>query len=149
MLAGATCGEAFFLAAVAADLTVFSVYMAILATCLAVAGLFVAACYTASTVDRERLIRNMVYSMVVMLCIDLVMVFVILIMMNPKDKAVIIGISVVMLVLVSGYVMFALLFIIVPGIQDKDDYIFGALQLYLEIARLFFWLMKLLGEKKR
>ena len=149
MLAGATCGEAFFLAAVAADLTVFSVYTAIMATCLSVGGLFAAACYTASTMDRERLIRNMVYSMVITLCIDLVMLFVILIMWNPKDKAVVISISVVMLVIVGAYVMFAPLFIIVPGMEDKDDYILGALRLYLEIARLFFWLMKLLGEKKR
>ena len=89
LLAGATLGEACFLAAVAADLTVFSVYTAIMATCLAVGGLFAAAMYTASTVDRETLIRNMVYGMMVSLCIDLIMLFVILILWNPKDKAVV------------------------------------------------------------
>ena len=48
----------------------------------------------------------------------------------------------------GAYIMFALLFIIVPGIEDRDDYILGALRLYLEIARLFYWLMRILGEKK-
>lgn len=53
-----------------------------------------------------------------------------------------------MLVVSGAYVIFALLFIIVPGITDKDDYILGALNLYLEIARLFYWLLVILGEKK-
>ena len=50
-LGGATLGEAFFLASVTAKLTVFSVFTAIMATCIATAGLFVAAMYTASAVD--------------------------------------------------------------------------------------------------
>ncbi len=58
------------------------------------------------------------------------------------------GVGIAMLILSGVYIMFALLFVIVPGIEDKDDYILGAMRLYLEIARLFFWLMKLLGEKK-
>ena len=149
LLAGATLGESFFLAAVAADLTSFSLYMAIMATCLAVGGLFVAALYTASTVNRDVLIRNMVTAMITTLFIDLFMVFVTLILYNPKDKEIVIGISLIMIVVVSAYIMFAMLFIIVPGIHDKDDYILGALRLYLEIARLFFWMMRLLGERRR
>ena len=137
------------MAAAAADLTSFSVYMAIMATCLAVGGLFVAALYTASSVNRDVLIRNMVTAMITTLFIDLFMVFVTLILYNPKDKEIIIGISLIMIVVTSAYVMFALLFVIVPGIEDKDDYILGALRLYLEIARLFYWMMRLLGERRR
>ena len=83
LLAGATMGEACFLAAVAADLTVFSVFTAILATCLAVAGLFVAAMYTASTVDRDVLLRNMVKGLIGAFVLNLVMLFVVLFMYNP------------------------------------------------------------------
>ena len=148
-LAGATLGECTFLAATAADLTVFSVYMAILATCISVAGLFVAALYTASSVDRDVLIRNMVKGMIVSFVINLAAVIFILFFLNPKDKAAVFGISCVMCLVSSAYIMFALLFIIIPGFEDQDDYILGALRLYLEIARLFYWLMKILGKKKK
>ena len=53
-----------------------------------------------------------------------------------------------MVILSSAWVTFALLFIIIPGPCDKDDYIYGALLLYIEIARLFYYMMKILGEKK-
>ena len=53
------------------------------------------------------------------------------------------------MLLISGfYVMWALLFVIVPDLEDKDDYIMGAMRLYMEIARLFFWLLKTFGKKK-
>lgn len=65
-----------------------------------------------------------------------------------KDKGLILAISCMMVVVSGAYIMFALLFIIVPGITDKDDYILGALRLYLEIARLFYWMMQLIGKKK-
>ena len=147
-LAGVTFGEAFFLAAVAAKLTVASVVTAIMATCLATAGLFVASLYTASSVNRETLIRNMVKGMIVAFFIDIFMLIFILLAFNPKDSAVVFGVSCVMCLLAGAYIMFALLFIIVPGMEDKDDFILGAMRLYLEIARLFFWLMQLFGDKK-
>lgn len=149
LLAGVTIGEACFLSAVAADLTSFSVYMAIMATCLAVGGLFVAAYYTASTVDRDTLIKNMVTAMVTAFFIDLTMLLVTMVIYNPKDKAIVVAISLVMIVIVSVYIVYDLLFIIVPGCSDKDDFILGALMLYLDIARLFFHMMRILGERRR
>jgi len=148
LLAGATVGETCFLAATAADLKIFSVFAAIAATCLAVAALFVAALYSASSMDRETLLRNMVKAMIVTLILHLIMIVFIVFSFAVKDKALVIGISCGMLVISGAYVMFALLFIIIPGITDKDDYILGALRLYLEIARLFYWILKLLGKKK-
>lgn len=59
LLGGATLGESVFLAAVAADLKIMSVFAAIFATCLAVGSLFIAATYTASSMDRDKLIRNL------------------------------------------------------------------------------------------
>jgi len=136
------------LSATAADLKVTSVYSAIMATCLSVAGLFVATLYTASSVDRDVLIRNMVKGLVGAFILQIVMFVMILTVYSPKDKALAMAIGCIMCLLAGAYIMFALLFIIVPGLEDRDDYIMGALRLYLEIARLFFWLMEILGEKK-
>ena len=147
-LALATLGEAFFLAATATDLKVASVISAIMATCIVVGALFFATLYTASSVDRETLIRNMVKGLIGAFFLNLVMLFVMIFLYDPKDKAVVMIISCIMVVIAGAYIIFALLFIIVPGIEDREDYILGALRLYLEIARLFFWLMKILGEKK-
>jgi FtsH-binding integral membrane protein len=143
-----TIGEAFLLSATAADLKVASVYSAIFATCLAVVGLFYAAMKTASSVNRDVLIRHMCIALVWSFFAQIIMLLVMIFLYNPKDKWVVFGIGCFMVPLAGAYVMFALLFIIVPGIEDKDDYILGAMRLYLEIARLFFWLMKILGEKK-
>lgn len=51
--------------------------------------------------------------------------------------------------LIAGiYIVFALLMLIIPGMTDYDDYILGALRLYVEIVRLFYYMLILLGDKK-
>lgn len=62
-LAGMTLGEASFLAAVCADLTEFSVFCAIMATCCSVVALFGAALFAASSIDREKLLKNMIFGL--------------------------------------------------------------------------------------
>ena len=143
LLAGATLGETTFLAATAADLKEFSVFAAIMATCFAVGALFLAAVKTASSMNRERLIHNMVGALIGTLILHIVVIVLVLFSFGIKDKMLVFAISCLMLVVSGAYVMFALLFIIVPGITDetRDDYILGALRLYLEIARLFYWMM--------
>jgi FtsH-binding integral membrane protein len=147
-LAGVTIGESFFLAAVAADLTVFSVFTCILATCIVTGALFAGSMYTASMVDRDVLIRNLVKSIVTAFIINIVCLIIILFAYRPQDKWIVFAVSCVMVPVVGAYIVFALLFIIVPGIEDRDDYILGAMRLYLEIARLFYYLMRIFGEKK-
>ena len=136
------------LSSTAAELKIASVVAAIMATCFAVAGLFVAALYTASSMNRDTLLRNMVKGLAVACFLNLFMLIFILAAYNPGDKTMVMVVGLIMCVIAGAYIMFALMFIIVPGIEDKDDYILGALRLYLEIARLFFWLMQILGEKK-
>ena len=80
--------------------------------------------------------------------IDLGLVLVTIFVFGTQDKTLIIIVSLVMVAACSAWIIFSLLFIIIPGICDKDDYILGALQLYLEIARMFYYMMRLLGEKK-
>ena len=86
--------------------------------------------------------------MVIGIVVDLVVILLMLFVVSPKDKALIFAISIVMCAFSGMYVLWALLFVIVPGLESHDDYILGALRLYIEIARLFYWMMRLLGEKK-
>ena len=52
--------------------------------------------------------------------------------------------------LIAGiYIVFALIVLIIPGVTDPDDYILGALRLYVEIARLFYYTLIILGKKKK
>ncbi len=71
------------LAATAADLKVASVYSAIMATCVSVGGLFLAALYTASSVDRDLLIRNMVKGLALAFIMNMIMLLVIIFAYNP------------------------------------------------------------------
>lgn len=49
-------------------------------------------------------------------------------------------------VICSGiFILVDLLFIMKPGLMDYDDYILGALNLYLDIVRMFVYLLMLLG----
>ena len=57
--------------------------------------------------------------------------------------------NLVMFVLSGAYIMYALLFIIIPGCEDKDDYILGALRLYLMIGRVLFLLMVILCSSSK
>jgi len=65
-----------------------------------------------------------------------------------NDLAMILGLSLTIIVIVGGYIVFALLFLIIPGVTDKDDYILAALRIYIEIARLFLYILIILGKRK-
>jgi len=41
-----------------------------------------------------------------------------------------------------------LIYIMVPGALDLDDYILGALMLYLDIIRMFMFILEILGKAK-
>jgi len=147
LLAGATLGESCFLAATAADLKGHLLMFAIFGTCIAVGALFLAALKTSSSVDRDVLIRNMVWFLSFSLLIHIVTLVLVLFAFGFKDKALMMAVSCLMLIVSAVYVMYALLLIIIPGTSDKDDYIMGALLLYLEIARLFYWMMQVLKRQ--
>ena len=65
-----------------------------------------------------------------------------------NDLAMILGLSLTIIVIVGGYIVLVLLFLIIPDITDKEDYILAALRIYIEIARLFFYILMILGERK-
>ena len=51
-----------------------------------------------------------------------------------KDRQWTIWLSVAMIILSCIYLAWDLLYVIVPEIANKDDYIFAALRLYMDIA---------------
>jgi FtsH-binding integral membrane protein len=46
------------------------------------------------------------------------------------------------------YVVIDLIYIMIPGAFDMDDYIFGALMLYADIVRMFIYILMIFGKKK-
>lgn len=68
--------------------------------------------------------------------------------MNYKDPGQVMAVSIIVVIISGIFIIFDLLLIIVPSAIDKEDYIMAALTLYLDIARLFYHLMQIFGEKK-
>ena len=65
-----------------------------------------------------------------------------------KDPVMILGLSLTIIVVVGGYIVLTLLLLIVPGVTDKRDYVLAALRIYIEIARLFFYIFMIFGKRK-
>ena len=146
-LLGATLGESVLIAAVASEFTVTSVLTAIMATCFVTAGLFGAALCTSSSVNRNTLIRNLSLGIFAAFCLQLVTLLVMLLTWNFNDKTLVFVSSLSMVLMIGIYIIFVLLTIILDGVVDKEDYILAALRIYLEIARLFYYLLLLLGKR--
>ena len=134
-----------FIASFAANLTELSVVTAIMGCCLSTAGLFVAALYTST---RAHIIRNLTTGLIIAMVLDLVVLLIMLSSMKSQDKALVFTISLIMCATSGIFIIFDLLYIILPGVADLDDYILASLNLYLDIARLFYYLLVLLGENK-
>ena len=117
-LAGATLGESVFIASAAADITFMSLFVAIMATCFSVVGLFIAALYTASSVEREVLIRNMVKGLIACFFLNLFMLLFIMVSFSYQDKGMVMAVGIIMCLISGAYIMFAMLFIIVPGLEE-------------------------------
>ena len=146
ILGAITFCEAALIASVAAKLTEASVLMAIMATCVSTACLYVAALYTS---QRENLMRHLVTAVVISCFVDLAMLIFMLFFMNYHDKTMVFAVSLIFCAISGVFIVFDLLLIILPGAIDKEDYILAALNLYLDIARLFLNLLRLLGEEKK
>ena len=134
-----------FIASFAANLTELSVVTAIMGCCLSTAGLFVAALYTST---RAHMIRNLTTGLIIAMVLDLVVLLLMLSTMKSQDKTLVFTISLIMCATSGIFIIFDLLYIILPGVADLDDYILASLNLYLDIARLFYYLLVLLGENK-
>ena len=140
-----TVSLASMIAGVAAEFKALSVITAIMACCISTAGLFVAAMFTSTRIN---VMRNLVFGLVAAAILNLIVLLMMIFTMRMNDPGLVFAISLIMVVVVGIYIIFDLLQIIIPGIVDKDDYIFAALQLYIDIAYLFYYLLLLLGDRK-
>ena len=149
-LFGFTLGESVMIAAIASELKTESVVTSIMATCVLTACLFFAALNTSTSVHSTTLIRNLALGVVGALILTLVfnLIFIFTWAYGVMDRWMIVVYSCLVCVISGIYIIFALLMLIIPGMTDKDDYILGALRLYIEIARLFMYVLIILGDKK-
>lgn len=145
LLGTVTFCMATLIASFAATLTAASVVTAIMGCCFSTAGLFFAALYTSS---RAHMVRSLATGLTIALIMDLVVLVIMLTTTAMHDKTMVAVISLIMCATSGIFIIFDLLYIILPGVADMDDYILAALNLYLDIARLFYYLLMLLGDKK-
>ena len=146
LLGTITVCEATIIASVAANITAMSVLVCIMAVCLSTAGLWLAAVYTST---REHLQRNLMTGLAFAMIANIVVLLIMVFTMQFQDKTLVFVLGVIMLAVSGIFILFDLLMIIVPGAVDKEDYILAALNLYLDIARLFYYILILFGEKKQ
>ena len=52
------------------------------------------------------------------------------------------------IIMVGAYIIIDLLMIMSPGSFDQDEYILGAMNLYIDLVRVFVYILALLGSKK-
>ena len=119
-----------------------------MATCVVTFCLFLAALYTASSRNRYNLMRNMAFAVIGGVILQLVFLLMAIFTWSFADRWMVVAISLGICVCTGIYIVFALLVIIIPDVTDKDDYILGALRLYMEIARLFYYVLIILGDRK-
>ena len=79
---------------------------------------------------------------------DIVVLLIMVLTLRFQDKMLVFALGVIMLAVSGIFILIDLLMIIVPGAVDKEDYILAALNLYLDIARLFLRILALFGKKK-
>ena len=145
LLGTITVCEATIIASVAADISAMSVFVCIMAVCLSTAGLWLAAVCTS---NRQHLQRNLMTGLAFAMIADIVVLLIMVLTLRFQDKMLVFALGVIMLAVSGIFILFDLLMIIVPGAVDKEDYILAALNLYLDIARLFLRILALFGKKK-
>ena len=144
-LLGATLGESIILGGVASDLTVASVLTSIMATCLSTVGLFCAALCSSTARDMGRLIRNLMFGVVTAFLFQLALLIFMFVTWSFNDPKVVFIVSLLMVFIVGIYIIIVLLAVIIKEVTDPEDYILAALRIYIELARLFFYMLRLFG----
>ena len=81
------------------------------------------------------------------MCVDLAILIFMVFFGGFKDYTQQLVLSLLVCAITGIYIIFDLVVIILPGVADKDDYILYALNLYVDIARLFMHLMIILGKR--
>ena len=134
-----------FIASFAANFSELSVITAIMGCCLSTAGLFIASLFTSTN---AHMVRNLSTGLAIAMLMDLAVLLMMLFTMSFHDKALVFAASMILCATSGIFIIFDLHYVLIPGVADHNDYILAALNLYLDIARLFWYLLVLLGDGK-
>jgi protein lifeguard len=135
--------ETVMVAGITADLEPDSVLISIGACVLITGSLFASALFTTLN---ERLARNMCFGVIFAMVMQLVFYCGMLVFGFNSS---IMALYAVGGVFATGiYILIDLLQIVTPEMISHDDYIMGALMLYLDMVRMFLYLLELFGKMK-
>ena len=152
LLACATLGIAMFVASLAAFIDVGFVFSIILADLFAVLSLYIAARYIQSTKVRDDLYRNLFKGLIGGFLVNLLVLFLILTLFGSKRKLILILLACLVCAICGVYYIYAMVFIIIPSLDDdgdSEDIILGLARLYFEYFRINWLLGKILINKCR
>ena len=120
------------------------VLLAIGILAVTVASLFVAALFT--PLDRN-LVKYLILGLVISVVLQ-IMFLVMLFMYDKLSNGVYIAYAVLGIILSGIYILVDFVVLLKPGVYDMDDYILGSLTLYLDIIRMFIYILMLLGRSR-
>lgn len=135
-----TFGETIVVAQLTALLEVTSVLISILALVLICGTLFVSALFTKISAT---LFRNLIIGVVVASVMQLVLFFVMLIIGTNYAEVCLYAAG--GMLVVGFYILIDLVQIMTPSVISYDDYILGAMMLYVDIVRMFIYILMILG----
>ena len=128
-----TFGEAFAFAGLTSKMEPQAVVSAIMALAVITGSIFAA---TWNMKDCDGFARQALKWTLVACIVQIIMLF-FMIFIGPfvmKDNEWTFWMSIIMIGLASVYLFWDLCYVIIPDIANKDDYVFAALRLYLDIA---------------
>ncbi len=122
---------------------VFSVLLSIAALALVVGVLFVSALFTKISAN---LFRNLAVGIFLAVIAQLVL-FVVL-MIGGFSQGFLLLYASLGILIVGFYILIDLVQIMTPDAISYDDYILGAMMLYIDIVRMFVYILMILGKSK-
>ena len=139
-----TICESFMISALTAGLTIESVFLSEAVTVATLVGLFGGAIFCSSDV---KLLVCLIIGLVVTLIAQSV-AMITLACMGYISNSWFVCYALCGAIGAGIYIMVDLLYIMIPGAMDLDDYIMGSLMLYVDIIRMFIYILALFGKGK-
>lgn len=131
------------MAAVCSIYTVSSVLLSIGILSVTVASLFVAALFTPLT---PKLAMFLIGGLIISLVLQFVFLIVFL-FLNYISNWLILLYASLGIIGTGIYILVDLIIVMTPDALDMDDYILGALRLYLDITRMFLYILMIFGKR--
>ena len=144
LLAGFTVCESVGFAAVTAGLTPESVILSFGVLGLTFMGMWVAAMVAK---DSLKMLVFLLVGLLVTACLQLIALITIF-CIGYLSSGMIILYGFLGAIGAGIYVVIDLIYIMVPGAMSKDDYILGALMLYIDLLRMLLYILVILGKRK-